>query len=171
MTVGKISFLSPQNREVTELGLRLKEASENVSTNQSGLQVSAKRPIIKKVLEAMASGIDVSPLFGDVVKAASTKDLAQKKLAYMYIATQAERNAELVILAVNTFQKDLQDENPLVRGLALRTLCSMRLADYVKYMLESLSRALGDSSPYVRKTALTSLIKVFHLSPEHVMGK
>ncbi|CAG8599858.1 12610_t:CDS:10, partial [Acaulospora morrowiae] len=169
MTVGKISFLLPQNREVAELGLRLKEASDNVSTNHIGLQVSAKRPIIKKVLEAMASGIDVSPLFGDVVKAASTKDLVQKKLAYMYIATQAERNADLVILAINTFQKDLQDENPFVRGLALRTLCSMRLSDYVNYMLESLSHALGDSSPYVRKTALISVIRVFHLSPKHVM--
>lgn len=61
-----------------------------------------------------------------ISKAASTKDLVQKKLAYMYISTQAEQNADLVILAVNTFQNDLQDENPFVRGLALRTLCSMR---------------------------------------------
>ncbi|CAG8609055.1 4204_t:CDS:10, partial [Diversispora eburnea] len=150
MVVGKLSFLSSQqNREVTELGLRLKDASDNVVTNQFGLQVSSKRPIIKRVLEVMASGIDVSPLFGDVVK--------------------AERNADLVILAVNTFQKDLQDENPLVRGLALRTLCSMRISDYVSYMLESLIHALGDSSSYVRKTALTSAIKVFYLSPKHVL--
>ncbi|RHZ48518.1 hypothetical protein Glove_547g4 [Diversispora epigaea] len=170
MVVGNLSFLSSQqNREVTELGLRLKDASDNVVTNQFGLQVSSKRPIIKRVLEVMASGIDVSPLFGDVVKVASTKDLVQKKLSYMYIATQAERNADLVILAVNTFQKDLQDENPLVRGLALRTLCSMRLSDYVSYMLESLIHALGDTSSYVRKTALTSAIKVFYLSPKHVL--
>ena len=60
------------------------------------------------------------------IKAASTKDLVQKKLAYMYISIQAEQNADLVILAVNTFQNDLRDENPVVRGLALRTLCSMR---------------------------------------------
>ncbi|PKY51514.1 Adaptor protein complex beta subunit [Rhizophagus irregularis] len=170
MSSGRVSFLDQQqNREVTELGLRLKEASENVTINHTGIQQTAKRPIIKKVLETMTAGIDVSSLFGDVIKAASTKDLVQKKLAYMYISTQAEQNADLVILAINTFQNDLQDENPFVRGLALRTLCSMRLIDYVPYMLESLSHALIDSSAYVRKTALISCIKLFNLSPKHVL--
>ncbi|CAG8518232.1 1593_t:CDS:10 [Funneliformis mosseae] len=170
MASGKISFLGQQqNREVAELGLRLKEASENVTTNQMGVQHSVKRPIIKKVLETMAAGMDVSPLFGDIVKAASTKDLVQKKLAYMYISVQAEKNVDLVILAVNTFQNDLQNENPFVRGLALRTLCSMRLTDYVPYMLKSLSHALIDSSAYVRKTALISCVKLFHLAPKEVL--
>jgi vesicle coat complex subunit len=69
MSSGKDSFLGhQQNREVAELGLRLKEASENVTINQMGVQQSAKRSIIKKVLETMAAGIDVSSLFGDVVK-------------------------------------------------------------------------------------------------------
>jgi hypothetical protein len=69
MASGKVSFLgNQQNREVAELGLRLKEASENVTINQMGFQQSAKRPIVKKVLETMAAGIDVSPLFGDIVK-------------------------------------------------------------------------------------------------------
>lgn len=69
MASGRVSFLDQQqNREVTELGLRLKEASENVTINHTGIQQTAKRPIIKKVLETMAAGIDVSPLFGDVIK-------------------------------------------------------------------------------------------------------
>jgi hypothetical protein len=68
MSSEKVSFLDQQqNREVIELGLRLKEASENV-INHMGIQQTAKRPIIKKVLETMAAGIDVSPLFGDVIK-------------------------------------------------------------------------------------------------------
>ncbi|RIA85863.1 armadillo-type protein [Glomus cerebriforme] len=170
MASGKVSFLSQQqNREVAELGLRLKEASENVTINHMGAQQTAKRPIIKKVLETMAAGIDVSSLFGDVVKAASTKDLVQKKLAYMYISTQAEQNSDLVILAVNTFRNDLQNENPFVRGLALLISPQIRFMDYVPYMVESLSHALIDSSAYVRKTALISCIKLFHLSPKHVL--
>ncbi|CAG8594324.1 2257_t:CDS:2, partial [Scutellospora calospora] len=144
------SFLeSQQSREVIELSRLLQETSDNVTTTPSGLLLSAKRPVVKKILEAMASGIDVSSLFGDVVK----------------------KNADLIILAINTFQKDLHDENFFVRGLALRTLCSMRLSEYVPYMLESLSYTLTDSSAYVRKTALISCIKVFHLSPNHVLGR
>ncbi|CAG8578273.1 1918_t:CDS:10, partial [Dentiscutata heterogama] len=170
MATEKVSFLeSQQSREIIELSQLLQETSDNVTTSPSGLPLSAKRPVIKKILEAMAAGIDVSSLFGNVVKAASTKDLVLKKLAYIYISTQAEQNADLVILAINTFQKDLHDENLFVRGLALRTLCSMRLSEYVPYMLESLNSALKDSSAYVRKTALISCIKVFHLSPKHVL--
>ncbi|CAG8472569.1 10611_t:CDS:10 [Cetraspora pellucida] len=170
MATEKVSFLeSQQSREIIELSQQLQETSDNVTTSPSGLPLSAKRPVVKKILETMAAGIDVSSLFGDVVKVASTKDLVLKKLAYIYISTQAEQNAELVILAINTFQKDLHDENSFVRGLALRTLCSMRLSEYVPYMLESLNYALTDSSAYVRKTALISCIKVFHLSPKHVL--
>ena len=47
----------------------------------------------------------------------------------------------------------------------------IRLTDYVPYMLESLSHALVDPSAYVQKTALVSCIKLFHLSPKHVLGR
>ncbi|CAG8564412.1 1351_t:CDS:10, partial [Gigaspora rosea] len=136
---------------------------DNVTTNPSGLPLSAKRPVVKKILEAMAAGIDVSSLFGNVVKAIKKgsfhKRSSSKKTGLYIISTQAEQNADLVILAINTFQKDLHDENLFVRGLS----------EYVPYMLESLNSALKDSSAYVRKTALISCIKVFHLSPKHVL--
>ncbi|KAF0487825.1 Adaptor protein complex beta subunit [Gigaspora margarita] len=133
MATEKVSFLeSQQSREIIEISQLLQETSDNVTTNPSGLLLSAKCPVVKKILKAMAAGIDVSSLFENVVK-------------------------------------DLHDENLVVRGLALRTLCSMRLSEYVPYMLESLNSALKDSSAYVRKTALISCIKVFHLSPKHVL--
>ncbi|CAG8654774.1 2275_t:CDS:1, partial [Scutellospora calospora] len=69
MATEKVSFLeSQQSREVIELSRLLQETSDNVTTTPSGLLLSAKRPVVKKILEAMASGIDVSSLFGDVVK-------------------------------------------------------------------------------------------------------
>ena len=61
-------FDNYQSREILELSKSLKEASENVTINQKGLIQSSKRGIIKKILEAMANGIDVSSLFGEVVK-------------------------------------------------------------------------------------------------------
>ncbi|CAJ0767804.1 2500_t:CDS:2, partial [Entrophospora sp. SA101] len=61
-------FDNYQSREIFELSRSLKEAGENVTINQKGLIQSSKRVIIKKILEAMANGIDVSSLFGEVVK-------------------------------------------------------------------------------------------------------
>ena len=39
---------------------------------------------------------------------------------------RAETNPSLAILAVNAFQKDCADADPRLRGLAIRSLCSLR---------------------------------------------
>ncbi len=53
-------------------------------------------------------------------QATNTRDLVQKKLVYLYLCTYAESHPELSLLAINTLQKDFSDDNPMVRGLALR---------------------------------------------------
>merc|ERR1719159_1769796 len=63
-----------------------------------------KRDAIKKVIAYMTLGIDVSPLFTDMVMCSATHDLVQKKMIYLYLLNYAERNSELAILVVNTLQ-------------------------------------------------------------------
>ena len=53
--------------------------------------------------------------------------MVQKKLVYLYLGNYAESNNSLTLMTVNTLLKDFEDHNPAVRGLALRTLCSLRL--------------------------------------------
>ena len=50
-------------------------------------------------------GIDVSRLFSDMVMAAHTNDVVQKKMIYLYLVNYAEANSELAILTINTLQK------------------------------------------------------------------
>lgn len=59
-------------------------------------------------------------------QAGATQNLVQKKLVYHYICSYAESHADLAILTVNTLMKDSQDPNPVVRGLALRSMCALR---------------------------------------------
>lgn len=42
--------------------------------------------VIKKVIAYMTLGIDVSKVFSEMVMAASTKDLVQKKMVYHYLS-------------------------------------------------------------------------------------
>ena len=56
----------------------------------------------------------------------ATANLVQKKLVYLYLSNYAQTNSEVALLTVNTMQKDCQDRNPVVRGLALRSMCSLR---------------------------------------------
>ena len=93
-----------------------------------------KRDVIKKVIAYMTLGIDVSRLYPEMVKASRTDDLVMKKMIYLYLTNYAEQNQELAILAINTFLMDLQGVNSKIRGLALRSLCSLKFDGVVEYM-------------------------------------
>jgi len=126
---------------------------------------SKKRDVMKKVIAYMTLGIDVSRLFGDMVMASATTDLVQKKMIYLYLANYAECNQELAILAVNTLQKDCRDDDPMIRGLALRSLCSLRLQNMLEYLEPAIKTGLQDKSGYVRKTAVVGTLKLYHIAP------
>jgi AP-4 complex subunit beta-1 len=73
-------------------------------------------------------------------------------------------------MAINTLQKDCADEDPMVRGLALRSLCSLRLPNIIEYALLPLRKALNDPSAYVRKTACLGCAKLYRLFPKTIKG-
>ena len=62
------------------------------------------------------------------LQAGSTHNFVQKKLVYLYLGTYADSNSDLALMTVNTLIKDFQDRNAMLRGLALRSLCSLRQA-------------------------------------------
>jgi hypothetical protein len=98
-----------------------------------------------------------------------TEDLEQKKLVYLYLMNYAKTQPELVILAVNTFVKDSEDSNPLVRALAIRTMGCLRAEKIIDYLCNPLQKALRDENPYVRKTAALCVAKLYDLKPELVI--
>ena len=112
---------------------------------------------------------DVSGLFPDVLKNMQTDDLEQKKLVYLYLMNYAKTQPELVILAVNTFVKDTDDPNPLVRALAIRTMGCLRAEKIIDYLCDPLNKCLRDENPYVRKTAALCVAKLYDLKPELVL--
>ncbi|TPX69947.1 hypothetical protein SpCBS45565_g02124 [Spizellomyces sp. 'palustris'] len=124
-----------------------------------------RKETVKKVIANMTIGKDVSSLFADVVKNMQTEDLELKKLVYLYLINYARTQPELVILAVNTFVKDTDDVNPLIRALAIRTMGMLRVEKIIDYLLEPLKKGLKDEDPYVRKTAALCVAKLYDLSP------
>jgi vesicle coat complex subunit len=112
---------------------------------------------------------DVSGLFPDVLKNMQTEDIEQKKLVYLYLINYAKTQPDLVILAVNTFVKDSDDQNPLIRALAIRTMGCIRVEKIIDYLAGPLQKCLHDENPYVRKTAAICVAKLYDLKPELVL--
>ena len=49
-----------------------------------------------------------------------------KKMVYLYIINYADENDSLALLAINTLLNDMKNDNAKIRGLALRSLCSLK---------------------------------------------
>lgn len=116
----------------------------------------------------MTEGKDVSMLFTDVVKCMQTSNLELKKLVYLYVMNYAKSQPDRAILAVNTFQKDATDPNPLIRALAVRTMGCIRVENITEYLSQPLVLALKDADPYVRKTAAVCVAKLYDINPDMV---
>jgi vesicle coat complex subunit len=125
-----------------------------------------RKDAVKRVIANMTVGKDVSSLFADVVKNMQTDDIELKKLVYLYLINYAKSQPELVILAVNTFVKDTDDPNPLIRALAIRTMGCLRVEEIINYLCEPLKKCLKDDNPYVRKTAAICVAKLYDLNPQ-----
>ena len=120
-------FVDHKKGEVNELRLLLRAVSLERDATK-------KRDVIKKVIAYMTLGIDVSRLYPEMVKASRTDDMVMKKMIYLYLTNYAEQNQELAILAINTFLMDLKGPNQKIRGLALRSLCSLKFEGVSEYV-------------------------------------
>jgi vesicle coat complex subunit len=156
-------FTDQKKGEVNELRALLK----TVNVDRDPMR---KREVIKKVIAYMTLGIDVSRLFNEMVLCVETKDLVVKKMVYLYLTSYAQEHPDMALMCLNSLHRDCIDQDPTVRGLALRSLCSLRLPSMVEYILDPMRKALGDPNAYVRKTAVMGVLKVFHLSPDAVTG-
>ncbi|KAJ8075101.1 beta-adaptin [Marasmius tenuissimus] len=153
------------------MSLRAPRKGENyeLSVDLNSEYRDKRKDAIKRVIASMTVGKDVSGLFPDVLKNMQTEDLEQKKLVYLYLMNYAKTQPELVILAVNTFVKDTDDPNPLVRALAIRTMGVLRAEKIIDYLCDPLQKCLKDENPYVRKTAALCVAKLYDLKPELVV--
>ncbi|KAJ3368570.1 AP-1 complex subunit beta-1 [Allomyces arbusculus] len=162
---GMVSSLPPKVKKFLTSHIRKGENLE-LKTELNSEYRDRRKDAVKRVIANMTVGKDVSGLFADVLKCMQTDDLELKKLVYLYLMNYAKTQPELVILAVNSFVKDADDPNPLIRALAVRTMGCLRADRIVDYLMEPLRKTLKDTDPYVRKTAAICVAKMYDLKPQ-----
>ncbi|XP_058785110.1 beta-adaptin-like protein A [Vicia villosa] len=146
--------------EVSDLKLQLRQLAGSRAPGTD----DSKRDLFKKVISNMTIGIDVSALFGEMVMCSATSDIVLKKMCYLYVGNYAKVNPDLALLTINFLQRDCKDQDPMIRGLALRSLCSLRVANLVEYLVGPLGSGLKDNNSYVRTVAVVGVLKLYHIS-------
>lgn len=91
--------------------------------------VKAKRDCFQRLIRHMTAGIDMSTAFIPATKcvALSKTDVPLKKMLYWYLRSAARQNEEVALLVVQALTSDARDADPAIRGLALRSICSLRV--------------------------------------------
>ncbi|KAJ9512205.1 hypothetical protein QJQ45_012748 [Haematococcus lacustris] len=157
--------------EVAELTAALQNLCTAGKRSDKELR-SQKRDVFKKVISHLSIGMDMSSLFPSMTSCAnlSPDDIVLKKMLYLYITHYAAQTPDLALLTINQLHKDCIDQDPTVRGLALRSLCSLRVNNYMEYVTSPVLAGLDDRHPYVRRTAVIGVLKIYHSDASVVMN-
>lgn len=127
-----------------------------------------RKAAAKRIVSLMRAGENVQSVFSSMLRCVKSTDMELKKLTYLYLVTYSAQEPEQAIMAVNTFIQDSQDANPLVRALAVRTMCRIKLESVAEHMIIPLKKTLSDPDPYVRKTAAFGVGKLYDVIPDAI---
>ncbi|KAH0789165.1 Adaptin N terminal region family protein [Histomonas meleagridis] len=142
----------------------LLQLRENLDSNDPVLRKKAA----KSVVSLMRSGENVGNLFSSMLRCVKTDDIELKRLVYHYIVTYSSQESEQSIMVVNTFIQDMEDFNPFIRALSIRTMSRIQIESVAESMIIPLKKCLHDKDPFVRKTASLAVAKLNDIIPEAV---
>ncbi|KAK1148663.1 hypothetical protein N8T08_008548 [Aspergillus melleus] len=123
---------------------------------------SAKKIALKKIVANMTmSNNDMVGLFPDVIGCMNLPSLEIKKMCFLFLVNYSRMKPEIALKALPILVNDMEDSNPLVRALALRTISYVHVREYVEATIQPVKRLMGDMDPYVRKTAAFCVAKLY----------
>ncbi|KAI9889866.1 MAG: hypothetical protein M1814_004701 [Vezdaea aestivalis] len=123
---------------------------------------AAKKIALKKIVANMTmSNNDMVALFPDVIACMQIQSLEIKKMCFLFLVNYARVKPEVALKALPILVGDMEDSNPLVKALALRTISYIHVREFVEACLQPTKRLLRDPDPYVRKTACICVAKLY----------
>lgn len=123
---------------------------------------AAKKVALKRIVANMTmSNNDMVALFPDIIACMHLPSLEIKKMCFLYLVNYARVRTDIAVNAIPILQTDMEDPNPLVRALALRTMSYIHVREFVTSAVPIVRHMLRDPDPYVRKTAAFSVAKLY----------
>ncbi len=90
---------SRRGNELAEMSAALRAHASKANPTKD--QQHARRALFQRIIQYLTIGIDMSPLFSDVIMNAHTKDMATKKMLYHYLTFYAQQKPDLALLTAD----------------------------------------------------------------------
>ncbi|GMJ12572.1 Adaptor Protein Complex 4E [Hibiscus trionum] len=126
-----------------------------------------KEYIIRLVYVEML-GHDASFGYIHAVKMTHDDSLLVKRTGYLAVTLFLNEDHDLIILIVNTIQKDLKSDNYLVVCAALNAVCRLINEETIPAVLPQVVELLAHPKEAVRKKAIMALHRFYQKSPSSV---
>ncbi|KAJ7953294.1 AP-4 complex subunit epsilon [Quillaja saponaria] len=126
-----------------------------------------KEYIIRLVYVEML-GHDASFGYIHAVKMTHDDNLLLKRTGYLAVTLFLNEDHDLIILIVNTIQKDLKSDNYLVVCAALNAVCKLINEETIPAVLPQVVELLDHTKEAVRKKAIMALHRFYQKSPSSV---
>ncbi|KAI8381368.1 putative beta-adaptin [Radiomyces spectabilis] len=140
---------------------KIQELRAELTSEKRDPKHQRKKTVMKKIVANMTMGNDMSPLFPDILNVMNVPILEIKKMVYLYLINYARSKPDMAMMAITMFIKDVEDTNPLIRALAIRTMGYIQVEKIVDCLIDPLRHCLRDRDPYVRKTAAICVAKLY----------
>ncbi|XP_024531548.1 AP-4 complex subunit epsilon [Selaginella moellendorffii] len=113
-------------------------------------------------------GHDASFGYIHAVKMTHDDNLLLKRSGYLAVTLFLNEDHDLIILIINTIQKDLKSDNYLVCCAALTAVCRLINEETIPAVLPQIVELLNHQKELVRKKAVMALHRFFQRSPSTV---
>ncbi|ODA77695.1 hypothetical protein RJ55_06297 [Drechmeria coniospora] len=148
--------LRTRQGKVAELRIELNSGGKK-DKNHAMKKVALKRIVANMTM----SNNDMVALFPDIIACMHLPSLEIKKMCFLYLVNYARARPDIAAQAIPILERDMDDANPLMRALALRTMSYIHVKEFVQATVPIVKHMLKDGDPYVRKTAAFCVAKLY----------
>ncbi|XP_015753041.1 PREDICTED: AP-4 complex subunit epsilon-1-like [Acropora digitifera] len=147
---------------VKELGL-LKD-----KLTQRDLSKKEMRENLVRLIYCQMLGHDVSSGYVEAIKFAEQQSTLDKRVGYLAASLFLHEDHELIVLLINTLQKDLKSANVMEVCCALTVVCKLINKDMMPALLPQVLQLLQSKRDIVRKKAVMALHSFYIKSPSSI---
>lgn len=158
-----------KSREEEELIVIEWMESVKTSLNKSNLKISQLYENVISLVHLTLLGYDTS--FGHINAVNLTQDtqMMTKALGYLACSAILDSHSSLLILIINSTQRDLSSQHPTSMALALTAICHLVTADLIPSIINFVSQCLQHNIPLIRHKAIMCIHSFIHKDPSCVI--
>ncbi|KAG0130172.1 hypothetical protein HOY82DRAFT_487221 [Tuber indicum] len=150
---------------------KVAELRAELNSDKKDKNFAKKKITLKKIVANMTmSNNDMAALFPDIINCMEIQALEIKKMCFLFLVNYGRMKPDMAQRALPILIRDMDDHNPLVRALALRTMSYIHVPQFVEATVAPLRHLLHDPDPYVRKTAAFCVAKLYDHDRDLVEG-